>query len=305
MQEIKLITRLSILALSLVWVSPAFADSAPEGEGEVEELEEVEVKEVKRPARWDSALWAGSDAFPNIERGINLYNARTTKRNALLLLIDHRADQPFTENSWEDFLGLDAGSMKIGLGLRFGALETLDVGIYRLNGTKEIFDTYETDVRWRFLNQESAWLDAAVRVGGTWFFQPGIEDALAPLSQLLLSRTFFDRLLLSLNVMYHGDSSYETKTPADDDATLAVGGIVELRIFDFLALTGEAAGSVWGFGEKYPNWTGAAKFITNKHTFSIVVTNTQYISGDGIVSGSDRNFGRLVLGFNITREILF
>jgi hypothetical protein len=46
-----------------------------------------------------------------------------------------RAWQTFTEHPMGDMMGFDIGAMKIGLRLRFGILDRLDVGLLRLNGT--------------------------------------------------------------------------------------------------------------------------------------------------------------------------
>ncbi|RJO74290.1 MAG: hypothetical protein C4523_01185 [Myxococcales bacterium] len=281
------------------------AEPAPAAE-EVEEIEEItDISEVTQAPSWDPQSWSDPVAFPAIDRGVNILTARTLKPLSLMLVIDHRASQPFTDNTWRDFFGLDAGSMKIGLGLRFGIVDGLDVGIYRLNGTAEPFDSYELDLRWCFLKQADHWLDMAVRGGATWFYQPDVADAAGGYGELMIDHEFFDRLLICAVAQFHSDSSWNTKTAADKDWSLAAGGVVEIRILDFLAWNAEVLAPVAGYTADYPGWSSSVKFITNKHIFSLVLANTNYINADGIVAGSDRDFSELIIGFNIIREFTF
>ena len=52
-------------------------------------------------------------------------------------------------------------------------------------------------------------------------------------------------------------------------------------------------------------WSSALKFISHQHTFSLIATNTQYTSADGIVAGSDQGPAETIIGFTITRQIAF
>ena len=53
----------------------------------------------------------------------------------------------------------------------------------------------------------------------------------------------------------------------------------------------------------WPGFTSSVKFHTHRHTFSLVLSNTQYYSQDGIVANTSKNFRNLIVGFSITREI--
>jgi len=252
---------------------------------------------------WSSESWRDPAKYSSLERGLNVYTARTTRPMSLLITIDHRARQPFTKDAWRDFLGLDAGGLKIGLGVRFGILRDLEVGIYRLNGTNEIFDTYELDARWRFLRQSKHHLDVAVRAGLTWFSQPKMDDAVGAFGQLMATRTLWRRLTLSLIVAVHSDSSGPEKSNLDTAWSLGVGGLVEVRIARFMAWNFELVGTAAGYGAKWPAWSSSLKIISPGHTFSFLVSNTQYITADGLVAGSPMGFKDLIVGFVITRGI--
>ena len=60
-----------------------------------------------------------------------------------------------------------------------------------------------------------------------------------------------------------------------------------------------------GYAEAHPIISTALKFVTYRHTFSLVVTNSQYTSADGIVANTYRQAKDLILGFTITREFDF
>jgi hypothetical protein len=259
----------------------------------------TDVQEVPPGTLWNPEM------FPELERTVNLLNTHTTRKYALLISIDHRTFERFTSNTFRDWFGLDAGSLKIGIGLRFGILDDLDVGVLRLNGTGEIFDVYQFDARYRLLTQQKHFVNLAFRTGVTWFYQPSIPDAAGFLGQILVDRTFFDRLTVGAGLLYHSDSSGAMKSNRDREYSLAVGTWIEVRILSFLVWNIEMTAPVAGYFERYPALSSAVKFITNRHVFMLVLTNTQYLSDDGIVAGTYRSFNDLIVGFTILREIDF
>jgi hypothetical protein len=46
----------------------------------------------------------------------------------------------------------------------------------------------------------------------------------------------------------------------------------------------------------------ALKIITNRHTFALIFSNSQYITADGLVANTNRGIHDVILGFTITRE---
>ena len=248
-------------------------------EEEIEELGEVE----------EISAWSTDDS-PRPERAVNLMTARTTRKHAFLIIVDHRNRQPVDEDTFHDFFGFDAGGLKIGLGLRFGILDTLDAGVYRLNGTAELFDVYEFDAKYQILRQEDHFLDVAIRPGVTWFSQEGEEDGAGFFGQLLISRSFRDRLTVGTGLLYHSDSSNDAKTVDDTDHSMAVQALLDVRIFPWLAWSMEMAAGVDGYRSAHPIFTTAVRGITHRHTFSLVFSNTQYMSADGVVTNTNRGF---------------
>lgn len=259
---------------------------------EVEGIEEVT----------PDSLWS-DEAFPRIDRAVNLMTARTTRKHAFLFVVDHRNRQPIDDEPFHDFLGFDGGGIKVGLGVRFGILDNLDVGLYRLNGTSEVFDVYEFDLKFQILNQEKHFLDVALRPGVTWFSQSHGEDAAGFFGQALVSRKFCERYTLGSGLLFHSDSSNDTKTDRDDDHSLAVQALLDVRLISWISWNIEMAANVAGYGSGKPALATSVRFITHRHTFSVVLSNTQYMSADGVVANTDRGFGDLVIGFQITREL--
>ena len=268
--------------------------SAPAAE-EVEDLDDVVVHDVD--SEWNPMN------FPEIERIVNVPTARVTRKFAFLFVVDHRASEAIRNNPFQDFFGFDGGNLKIGLGLRFGVWDDLDVGVYRLSRGSDPFTVWELDARWRFLQQEKYVLDMTARAGGTWFQQAPVSDSAGGgFAQLAITRSFFnERLVLSTGLFYHSSSSSDAKSDLDKAWSLAIPAGIEGRPLTWLAFDFEVVGAVAGYRAAYPGISGAVKFVTNRHTFSIIVANTQYISADGI-AGSDRGIRDVLIGFNITRE---
>jgi hypothetical protein len=241
------------------------------------------------------------DEFAVPDRIINVLTPDPIGRGNLHLTIIHRARQSVTENAGRDYLGLDAGGLKIGIGLRYGLRDRADVGLFRLNGTAETFDTYEFDVRLRLLGGTTTPVTVALRPGFTWFAQPEEEDASGFFGQLLLERKFGKHLSCAAGVLYHSESSGDRKSAGDDEDSMALHGGFSIRLRPRFSLDGEVTSTVSGYGEDDPAVSMALRLFTYGHTFSLVVTNTQYISADGIVGNAWRPVDEPVIGFNITR----
>lgn len=285
------------LSLVLICATPLFAQQVTVDRAKDEEVAEIADFEIVRPER---DFFSVNHA--RIERTVTQPLARTMRRGTLMFVVDHRTRQAADNEAFRDFFGLDAGGLKVGLGLRYGLLDNLECGIYRLNGVAEIFDVYEYDLKYALIREDKHGFNLAARVGGTWFAQPGEKDASGFLCQMLADRTFFGRLTLGSGILYHSDSSNEEKTDRDDQYSLAVPLQAELRLSSRVALDVETALSVAGYHSRYPTFSVAVKMITHRHTFAIVACNHRYLSADGVVANSPRGFGDTIIGFTITRE---
>jgi hypothetical protein len=289
-------------AISRDALAPAPVAKPPESDIEV--LTEVpDLQEAAAPATG----WYGM-AFSEPVRILALPTARTVRKGKLEFIIDHRASSPiYNKDSrhpfsdmWNNFLGLDS-SLQVGLGLRYGVSSDLDVGIYRAASISAT-DTYEFDARYRALAQGNAGVDVAVRAGLSWFSQPDAADARGVYGQLLATRLLFDRILIAGGLLYHSSSTNDTKYNQDRAWSTAGAVGVEARLAAAVAIDAELVSCMWGYCSKNPAFSGGFKFSTSRHNFALVCSNTQYITADGYVTNTSRQWSKLVLGFHITRE---
>jgi hypothetical protein len=252
----------------------------------------------------ETSLYRRED-FALADRAISLLAGNTIHKNYFLVVVEHRNRESVDEEPFHDFLGFDGGGLKIGLGLRYGILDTLDAGIYRSNGTNEAFDTYEFDARWQLLTQGAHGVDLAIRPGLSVFTQKEEDDAAGLFAQLLACRTWGARFFTGAGILYHSDSSGALKKNTDDEHSMAVSAFVDYRLLSWLSWNAETACNIHGYGAAHPIISSSVKIFTFGHTFAMVLSNSQYTTADGVVSNSEKGFGDTVIGFSITREIPF
>jgi hypothetical protein len=241
--------------------------------------------------------------YPINDRAVNVFTAEALRPGTIFMVFDHRVREALKDDTFHDFLGFDGGGLKIGLGFRYGLMEYLDLGVYRLNGTVEAFDTYEFDARYQFLQERVHGLDLAVRGGGTWFPVKDGEDASGALFQLLGNKTIHHRFRFGTGLLFHSQSSNADKTDADDDHSLAIPASLEVRLSSSMSWVAEAVTTIDGYHSDHPAISSGIKIITHRHTFNVLVTNSQYITADGIVTGSNVNGNDIAIGFTITKEL--
>ncbi|MBW7996128.1 MAG: hypothetical protein FVQ81_06055 [Candidatus Glassbacteria bacterium] len=287
----------NLILLTAAVAMLAFAATLPAQEA-VEEVEEIEVvQDVSQDETgWESDNWA------TIERGINVMTPRTIRKNSLLFLVEHRTRKQFDQNSFHDLAGFDAGGLKVGLGLRYAPADNLELGFYRLNGQSERFDTYEFDLKYRMLRQDVHGIDLAARAGLSWFAQDMIDDASGFIGQLLAGGKLNKHLRIGTGLLLHTESSSELKNSAEKEYSVAVPFQLEVRFNGRFVWEFEAVTPVAGFTAPHPVISTGLKILTWRHTFTLVVSNSQYMSADGIVAGSHRALDDAVVGFCITRE---
>ncbi len=290
--------------------APSLAKPA---ESDIEVLTEVvDLQEETAPD--PRAAWYGP-SYPALVRILDLPTARTHRPGGWELVIDHRSTQPIYNSSsktpWtdmgRDFFGLDE-PLRVGLGLRYGVVDDLDLGLYRAGSLGT--DTYELDARFQVLHQADRFVDLALRAGVTWFSQPKAEDASGFYGQLLADRLFLNRVLVSAGAFYHSSSTNATKYnqpgpghPYGDKAwSFALGGGAELRLASWVALDAEMIACAAGYCSEHPTFSGGVKFLTARHTFAIVAGNTTYLTADGYITNTDTPWSKQSIGFVITRS---
>jgi hypothetical protein len=263
----------------------------------------IEVLDAAAPAQQVHRNRYG-DEYPSMDRGLDHLNAHMLRRRNFSTLISHRNREGILQSPFSDLLGFDGGGLKIILGLRYAFLDDLDVGFVRQNGVLEIFDTWEFDVRYRLLRQSGGRpFDLAVRLGVDWFNAPN-QNAAGVLAQLLLTRRIADRALVTAGLLFASNSSGPTKGLKDAPASSAAMLQLDLRLSDSLAFDIEYTQNIAGFHERYPIIAMGPKIISNRHTFSFVVANSQYMTADSLIANTYYIGAKTwVLGFHITREI--
>jgi hypothetical protein len=286
------------LAVGL-WVVAAPTARAQDGSPQPR-VPEATIEQIDNPQVFD--LWLDPENYPRIERAINIMNARTTRARALNFLVDHRAYEAFQSNAFRDGLGFDFGSLKIGLTLRYGILDNLEVGVQRLSNGPDLFDVYQFDAKYWALRADCYFVDVAVRAGGTWYAMYQGPDSGGGFAQLIVSRPLRERLWLSSGVLYHSNASNDARTSRSQEYALAVPAALEVRLQTFLAWDAEASFNVAGHHAKYPVLSSALKIISYRHTFALIFSNSQYITADGLVANTSRGIHDLIVGFTITRE---
>ncbi len=277
-------------------------DEQGAAEEAVDEIEEIDfIEEVDGLSTWDD------EGKARDERTINVLLARTARRGSLIFVLDHRAWKTFTRDTFHDFFGFDSGLLKIGLAARYGILDGLDVGLQRINGTQDQFktDTYDLDLKYQPLKQEKHFLDVSIRGGMTWFSKREADDKQGFFGQLAINRTFGRRVRVGTGLLYHSDSWNEGRDRGDPDYSMAVPGTLDIRFTPGFSWHTEVVANVGGFSERYPVLSTSLRATTNKHTFSLVISNTQYFGATGIATNTFRDYGDLILGFTITREFRF
>ncbi|MBI2440927.1 MAG: hypothetical protein HYV35_06095 [Lentisphaerae bacterium] len=274
--------------------SSAAADTTSDNVRETNSIFQSRAEENAEPFSWDAERYARAD------RAFSVLYPRTIEKHHVLLSLDHRAFTPVDDHPGRNLLGFDTGNLKIGLGLRYGLLDNLDLAVGRYNGTTDDFDVYEFSLRCQVVNEQKNGFDGAFVLGLSAFDEPEREDFYGTYAELLAGKTFFRRLYPTVGIMHHSESTGIGKTADDDQSSLAVATTLNALLVDRLALVSEWSFPVAGYNAGYPAWVVGLKYSTWGHSFSLVLSNTQNISSDGLVAGSDR-LARPIIGFTITR----
>ncbi len=251
------------------------------------------------------AWYMNPEQYPLIDRSINILTPKALRTNSLLIIVDHRTRKELDDEPFHDLLGFDAGGLKIGLGLRYGIMDKTDIGMYRVNGVFEPFDTYEFDARYQFLLQRLHHLDLGARAGFSWFVEQDADDELNGFFQILAGRTFANKYTINTGLLYHSHSWNRNKTEADENHSMAVPLNIEIRPWGGISWLFEVVTAIDGYSSPHSLISTAVKIITNRHTFIIMVTNSQYISASGVVTNAPNEFSDPIVGFTITRELNF
>lgn len=295
-------TALLLACLLAFAISPApgLAQEAPDEEddlsldlGDVEEVEVADVAEVE-PV----------ELLPVLCRGLTIPLHEMGKAGTLQLTIDHRAMQSFDEDPFHDFLGLDAGGLKIGFAMRYAPLDFVDVLAARQNNTAEAFDTYDLAARVSPLTHEKHYVDVVLGGGASLFVHPENEDAVGWNGQLLVGRPLPAGFDFTVGVLAATESSGPAKSNADYNYSAAAAGELSWGIgtHPHVRVHVEAVSPVIGYDAGHPSLAAGVNILTYRHGFAFLVANSQMLTLDALPSGSHQELDDLVVGFSILRQ---
>lgn len=245
------------------------------------------------------ALVAEPDLYAHPERGFGVTLPRSLGARKLIFVIDHRALNRISDKPAASFLGFDRG-VKISLGLRYGIGDFLDAGIIRSSDPVDPFDTYELDARMQLLKEHRHVIDCAISGGADWFYQESRDDASGYFGRVMIGRSFLRRVYAGAGFLVHSNSTWSGKRVDHDDHSMGIPVLVNGRFFDWLSVLYEGCFPVAGYRAGVASWAAGLKLSTFRHTFALLVSNSKYVTADGLVSGSDRA-GRPAAAFSITR----
>jgi hypothetical protein len=231
-------------------------------------------------------------------RLIDIATPFTSGERWLELLVTHRFIQPFNQGgTGHNLWGLDSGA-DVGIGFTYGALEHLDLSVYR----SEFQEDYELAAKYQFLQQAAGMpLSLALRTGADLLGRLGVEDPHRLFGQLLLSR----RLAPGWNVFVSPTWAQYTpllhnawNTPVGITAPLPGQWLIEAEgIAANRALRAEPGASQFA-------WHVAFTKPIGWHVFQILVGNSRATTVDQIVGGDFAGgftTHDLRLGFNLVR----
>ena len=297
-------TALLLACLFALALSPAgvVAQELPEEEddlsldldiGDVEDVEVADMAEVE-PV----------ELLPVLCRGLTVPLHEMGKAGSLQLTIDHRAMQSLDENPGHDFLGLDAGGLKIGFALRYAPLDFVDVLAARQNNTVEAFDTYDLAARVSPLTQEKHFVDGVLGGGASLFVHPEHEDAVGWNGQRLVGRSLPAGFDFTVGLLAATESSGPAKSNADYNYSAAAAGELSWGIgtHPHVRIHVEAVAPVIGYNAGHPALAAGVNILTYRHGFAFLVANSQMLTLDALPSGSHQELDELVVGFSILRQ---
>lgn len=247
------------------------------------------------------------EIVPSSFKGTKIINGHSTKtknKGELDFLIYHRFGP--INSGIQEFFGLDQANIR--LGLEYGIIDVLDVGIGRSSFEK----TYDGYIKWKFMRQKKGASNFPLSMVWLTSMAIGTNQTAAEIStverigytyELLLSRKFTDRFTFQLMPgMVHLNAVPET---VDDNDIYYLGGAFRFKLSPSIALTGEY---YYRFNplvsvQTYDSFGMGIDIETGGHVFQLHITNSRPTFEKGFITDTRDNFwdGDIRFGFNISR----
>jgi len=264
------------------------ADAQPQAQAQADTP--APVPEAAPPAR-----------SPEGSRIINFPSADVPRPGTLTLLFTHRFTQPLEDSDIHSLYSFDSGA-DIGIGLAYAPLTNLDVSLYRSSNQ----DVYELDAKYRVFATDS--VAAAVRAGGDWRTERGVENRFSFFAQAIVAVTIGSRVRLSAIPTYVSrvaGNTFVGQQPFYEDV-VNLGGALSLAVTRSINVHGEVMARRKNTDSGGVAWNASIEKTVPRHRFSFTVGNQRATTVDQYVTWTPQFFGesshRFFIGFNIVRQ---
>ena len=238
---------------------------------------------------------------PEGSRIINFPSADVPRPGTLTLLFTHRFSQPLEDSDIHSLYSFDSGA-DIGIGLAYAPVTNLDLSLYRSSNQ----DVYELDAKYRLFATDS--FAAAVRAGGDWRTERGVENRSSFFAQAIVAVTIGSRVLLSAIPTYVSrvaGNTFVGQKPFYEDV-VNLGGALSLAVTRSINVQGEVMARRKNTDSGGVAWNASIEKTVPRHRFSFVVGNQRATTVDQYVTWTPQFFGesshRFFIGFNIVRQ---
>ena len=238
---------------------------------------------------------------PEGSRIINFPSADVPRPGTLTLLFTHRFSQPLEDSDIHSLYSFDSGA-DIGIGLAYSPLTNLDLSLYRSSNQ----DVYELDAKYRLFATDS--FAAAVRAGGDWRTERGVENRSSFFAQAIVAVTIGSRVRLSAIPTYVSrvaGNTFVGQQPFYEDV-VNLGGALSLAVTRSINVQGEVMARRKNTDSGGVAWNASIEKTVPRHRFSFVVGNQRATTVDQYVTWTPQFFGesshRFFIGFNIVRQ---
>lgn len=280
----------------------------------------------------DVSTKGNEKVFATFKSG-NLINVKTTEmihRKELDFRVDHRfGDIAGTAGGAKNFFGLD-DAMDIRIGFDYGISDKLNVGIARAKGATTLRQLYETNVKYRFIEQTASdrmpvsvsffgSVTASAMEASTDPSSPAsfgsFGDRLTYVSQLIIARKFNSSLSFAIlpTYLHRNFTAF-----GDENSMFAVGAGGRLKVSSRMAIVADYVVPIRSEsakkyreevnGQSYRNALGVGlEMETGGHVFHLNFTNATSIQESQYISETTSSWekGQFRWGFSIARRFSF
>lgn len=253
-------------------------------------------------------------------RILNGHSIETLEKNNLQIRIEHRfGDLVGVNGGIYNFFGFDEAA-DIRLGVEYGILDNLMVGIGRCKGTGAPYSSLlDGFVKYRIMTQNEGKgfpVSIALFASTTFTYQTATEDIsevqsfpefqhrFAYSTQVNIARKFGDRVSVALIPSYIHRNLVLSN---DLNGLFALGGAFSVKIVKGFGITGEYYHTFQPKGMRPLNFnslSGGLEWLKGDHNFKLILTNSRGFNETQFIpyTLSDWTKNQFRLGFSITRN---